>query len=271
VGIRRSSYLQVVSVVSERDAAALLDVVHEGASAAGREPFPPVVLQRLARLIPADALVGYQVADLSSGCVVVERVEVVGQRDTTPVAEATHRFCEQNPLRDPLRSRESRVLKLSDFYTRAQLRLLDFYVEVWRPLGIDDCLRMWLPAPPQRAHVIFLERGGRSFNNRDRTLLELLKPHLIRFRVNAEFRRRANGATGLTEREAEVLGWVGNGKTNDEIAAVLHLSSHTVRKHLENIFEKLGVHTRTAAAAQWSALAADARFSDQRELAHPGS
>jgi DNA-binding CsgD family transcriptional regulator len=244
--------------VSGRDVAALLDVVHEGASATGREPFPPIVLQRLARLIPADALVGYQDVDLSSGCRVVERVEVLAQLDTGPVTEATHRFCTQNPLRDTVCSRESRVLKLSDFYTRAQLRRLDFYVEVWRPLGIDDCLRMWLPAPPQRACVVFLERGGRPFGNRDRALLELLRPHLIRFRVNAEFRRRANGVTGLTEREAEVLGWVGNGKTNDEIAAVLHVSPHTVRKHLENIFEKLDVHTRTAAAAQWSALGATA-------------
>jgi DNA-binding CsgD family transcriptional regulator len=247
-----------VSVVSERDAAALLDVVHEGAFATGRELLPPVVLERLARLIPADALVGYQEVDLAFGCVVLDRVEVLDQRDTTPVADATHRFCEQNPLRDPLRSRERRVLKLSDFFTRGQLRRLDFYVEVWRPLGIDDCLRMWLPAPPQSARVVFLERGGRPFTNRDRTLLGLLKPHLTRFRVNAEFRRRANGDTGLTEREAEVLGWVGNGKTNDEIAAVLHVSPHTVRKHLENIFEKLGVHTRTAAAAQWSALGSTA-------------
>ena len=243
--------------MSERDVAALLDVVHEGASATGREPFPTIVLQRLARLIPADALVGYQEADISSGCVVLDRVEVLGQRDTTPVTEATHRFCEQNPLRDPLRWRERRVLKLSDFYTRAQLRRLDFYVEVWRPLGVDDCLRMWLPAEPlEHARVIFLERGGRPFTDRERTLLELLKPHLIRFRVNAEFRRWGDGATGLTEREAEVLGWVGNGKTNDEIAAVLHVSPHTVRKHLENIFEKLGVHTRTAAAARWSVLGA---------------
>jgi DNA-binding CsgD family transcriptional regulator len=240
--------------VSERDAGALLDLVHEGASANGREPFPPAVLLGLARLIPSDALVGYQDVDLTRGCVVLDRVEVLARRDTATVTEATHRFCRQNPLRDTVRSRESRVLKLSDFHTRPQLRRLDFYVEVWRPLGIDDCLRMWLPAPPDSARVVFLERGGRPFGNRDRTLLELLKPHLIRFRANAEFRRRSNGVTGLTEREAEVLGWVANGKTNPDIAALLHLSPHTVRKHIENVFEKLEVHTRTAAAAQWHAL-----------------
>lgn len=243
-----------MSAVSERDAGALLDLVHEGASATGRERFPSVVLRGLARLIPSDALVGYQEVDVSRGCVVLDRVEVLGRRDTSTVVEATHRFCCQNPLRDTVRSRERRVLKLSDFHTRPQLQRLDFYVEVWRPLGIDDCLRMWLPAPAGRARVVFLERSGRAFGDRDRTLLELLKPHLIRFRANAEFRRQANGVAGLTEREAEVLGWVGNGKSNAEIAAALQLSPHTVRKHLENIFGKLGVHTRTAAAAQWLSL-----------------
>jgi DNA-binding CsgD family transcriptional regulator len=42
---------------------------------------------------------------------------------------------------------------------------------------------------------------------------------------------------------------VARGKTNQEIAALLVVSTHTVRKHLENVYAKLGVHTRTAAAA----------------------
>jgi DNA-binding CsgD family transcriptional regulator len=53
---------------------------------------------------------------------------------------------------------------------------------------------------------------------------------------------------GLSPREAEVLGWVSRGKTNAEIARELFISPQTVRKHLENIFAKLGVRTRTAAA-----------------------
>jgi ATP/maltotriose-dependent transcriptional regulator MalT len=54
---------------------------------------------------------------------------------------------------------------------------------------------------------------------------------------------------GLTEREAEVLGLVAAGRTNREIASSLHLSERTVARHLSNIFTKLGVSTRTAAAA----------------------
>jgi len=53
----------------------------------------------------------------------------------------------------------------------------------------------------------------------------------------------------LTKREAEVLYWVIYGKTNRDIGDILGISHRTINKHLENLFEKLGVETRTAAAA----------------------
>lgn len=53
----------------------------------------------------------------------------------------------------------------------------------------------------------------------------------------------------LTAREAEVLYWVVKGKTNRDIGDILGTSPRTVTKHLEHVFEKLGVETRTAAAA----------------------
>jgi RNA polymerase sigma factor (sigma-70 family) len=53
----------------------------------------------------------------------------------------------------------------------------------------------------------------------------------------------------LTPREREILDLVAEGKTNMEIAEILWVSPGTVRRHLENIYAKLGVHTRTAAAA----------------------
>lgn len=54
---------------------------------------------------------------------------------------------------------------------------------------------------------------------------------------------------GLTFREAEILMWISRGKTNKEVGLILDSSHRTVNKHLEHIFEKLGVATRAAAVA----------------------
>ena len=56
----------------------------------------------------------------------------------------------------------------------------------------------------------------------------------------------------LTEREAEVLYWVAQGKTSPEIAIILGAALKTVKKHLQRVYEKLGVETRTAAALRAS-------------------
>jgi len=53
----------------------------------------------------------------------------------------------------------------------------------------------------------------------------------------------------LTFREAEILMWISRGKTNKEIGIILNTSPRTVNKHLEHVFEKLGVSTRAAAVA----------------------
>lgn len=56
-------------------------------------------------------------------------------------------------------------------------------------------------------------------------------------------------SAALTPRESEVLSWLAKGKTNRDIADILGMSPRTVNKHLEHIYEKLGVETRTAAVA----------------------
>lgn len=55
---------------------------------------------------------------------------------------------------------------------------------------------------------------------------------------------------GLTAREAEILMWISRGKTNRDIGMILDSSPRTVNKHLEHIFEKLGVTTRSAAVSK---------------------
>jgi DNA-binding CsgD family transcriptional regulator len=54
----------------------------------------------------------------------------------------------------------------------------------------------------------------------------------------------------LTRRETEILRWIADGKTTREIAAILVVSPHTIRKHIEHILEKLDVRTRSAAVAR---------------------
>ena len=53
----------------------------------------------------------------------------------------------------------------------------------------------------------------------------------------------------LTRRQAEVLHWMAEGKTNDEIATILACRFYTVKAHTKEIYQRLDVHTRTAAAA----------------------
>ena len=53
---------------------------------------------------------------------------------------------------------------------------------------------------------------------------------------------------GLTSREAEVLLWVAQGKSNSDVSIVLGMAEKTVKTHLGKVFEKLGVEGRTAAA-----------------------
>jgi DNA-binding CsgD family transcriptional regulator len=94
----------------------------------------------------------------------------------------------------------------------------------------------WLPQSrnplvrPRGAHRIVVDRVGQRLFVREEPL------------EDARIAR-------LTPREQQVLAWLAEGKTNREIAQVLVAAPGTVRKHLEHIYTKLGVHTRTAAVA----------------------
>ena len=55
---------------------------------------------------------------------------------------------------------------------------------------------------------------------------------------------------GLTPRAAETLLWLSQGKTNSDVATILGITQSTVKKHVQEIFEKLGVETRGAATVR---------------------
>jgi DNA-binding NarL/FixJ family response regulator len=116
-----------------------------------------------------------------------------------------------------------------------------------RPLGREHELKLWLPAPCGHARYFELVRPpGRDFDQRDRALLSLLRPHLARLRSRWE---RRPHLPSLTERELDVLSLVAQGLTNREISRQLFISPATVRTHLEHIYDKLGVRSRAGAVS----------------------
>ncbi len=108
-----------------------------------------------------------------------------------------------------------------------------------------------VPMPPLNAmdYQIMLWRvDGSDFSERDRLLLSMVRPHLVAIR-DATFKRDAEPPP-LTRRQGQLLSLVAAGLTNRQIARQLGVSEHTVRKHVENIFERLQVNSRTAAVTR---------------------
>ena len=87
-----------------------------------------------------------------------------------------------------------------------------------------------------------------EFRGARETLTDLgARPELVA--LEAAVRPDGEDGHGLSDREREVLRLVATGQSNREIAAALVLSEHTVARHLQNIYAKLGVSSRTAAGA----------------------
>jgi DNA-binding CsgD family transcriptional regulator len=104
---------------------------------------------------------------------------------------------------------------------------------------------------------IAVHRSFRDFDDADGVALDALRPHIIAAYRNSLRHHQTTGAKGeaaaaralaLTKRENEVLYWVSMGKTNGEVGEIIGAKPMTVKKHLEHIYDKLGVPNRTAAA-----------------------
>jgi DNA-binding CsgD family transcriptional regulator len=231
----------------------MLSFVREAAAADGDEPFGLPTIDGLARLVPADQ-VGYYEYDIrpnhartgayNNGMA----LEVKQPGPDVPWAEDIQEAWWRWPLNDIDNRGRVRARRFSaSVPTRVERRRSAWRALVMGPSGIADELDVWLPAPAGTVRAFFFVRGRgrRSFTDQDEAILTLLRPQLEAIRQRWERRHRPSE---LTRREAELLDLVRAGLTNREIAARLVISPATVRVHLSNLFGKLGVHTRTAAA-----------------------
>jgi DNA-binding NarL/FixJ family response regulator len=123
------------------------------------------------------------------------------------------------------------------------------YRDCFRVEGVERLLTMCLPGRSGSVLRLMFFRGREpDFSTRDRGLVSLLRPHLAQaFRDHS---RRRSGRPDLTARQWQLLRLVAAGHTNGQIGRRLSISEATVRKHLENIFERLQVTSRTAAVTR---------------------
>lgn len=290
--------------------------------------FPPTVIAGLRDLVPSDA-VGFSELDR------VDRLHLddvwVGLDDVDASIHTYWRLRHEQPICWHQEvARDWRALKLSDFVTLRALRRREIYDAWFRPWKTRHQLVVGLDSPLTHTKVfIFIRSSGADFSERDRAVLDVLRPHLGALYRQAGERRRARRAFAafdasgapvvlvehgdrigfasppalellrrhfgttdgrlpeqlvsaapvsriqtaegtmvvhavgetlvlqeyarelpLTPREREVLELVAEGMTNAEVGRALWVAPGTVRRHLENAFAKLGVHTRTAAVAR---------------------
>jgi DNA-binding CsgD family transcriptional regulator len=152
--------------------------------------------------------------------------------------------------------------RIADALPRRSFLDSPIYAEYYRRVGLDQAVAVPLWMDGRTLVSLVLNRRGVPFSERDRERLELLRPHLAflyrvacraaapagaRAPVQMQPQVPAQPPAGLTPREREVVHWLAHGKTDADIAVQLGTSTRTVHKHLEHVYVKLGVETRTAA------------------------
>ncbi|HEX6324933.1 MAG TPA: helix-turn-helix transcriptional regulator [Jiangellaceae bacterium] len=254
----------MAETVTEADLRSLLDVLDAARTSNGNAAsgLPADVLEQVTRLVPCDS-VSFLHLDVGRQTVLVEQEHhadgTVGEPQqyddpTIGLDPADDPFwrnydtclaCSYPTVSGDVRS----VTTMSDFYSEREYHSSSMYADYLGPLGIEHEAMLCLPAPTGHSRRLVFFRSGRTdFDSRDRLLLALLRPHLAE--IDQELARRRNTGAALTPRQREILKLVARGDSNIEIARTLSISPGTVRKHLENVFARLGVMSRTAAVAK---------------------
>lgn len=242
------------SRLSSRELRKVLDTLHAlGDACAGSDDLASRGIECLPGLIGSD-LTTLVVCDVDSGHRLVKPEGLLPRE----MSEVFDRYFRQHPLvRAHGRNPHAVTARLADLVSQSEFHRQPLYNEYYRPIRIEHAMAMPIHVD-QRFLVSFVfNRERRAFSDRERDLAELLRPHVANlYRYSVALDRMTalprdvstqRAALPLTRREREVLDWVAAGKTNRDVAAILGASPRTVEKHLERIYEKLGVETRIAA------------------------
>jgi DNA-binding CsgD family transcriptional regulator len=232
---------------------ALREVVDASRLAAPSLPLPWEVLHGVGRLIGCDGTtfigIDYGARSFSFSQSSSDGCDEFEQGEDPLDAVFWHHF-PTSPCAPPwVPERVPSVTKPTDFMTDSAWRNLPIYVDCFRQ-GRNTSYELMMSVPDgagRQLRLLCWRYSGRDFTEAERFDLQLLLPHL-----EATYRRgeRQRGTPEITARQRELLEFVADGYTNRQIGQRMHLSEGTVRTHLNNIYARLGVASRTEAVTR---------------------
>ena len=232
---------------------AVLDLIADADSAGSIETYHAELLRALVAVFPCD-IVNFNDFQIVAPCdpagvaiVTCTTAPLAEPVNPIPLSliEAFVRNMAEHPLIHRQANGDCHAYRLSDATSMRSFRRVALYGEFFAPAAIGHQLTIGLPGPPHHLLGIWANRARRDFSDDDLLLAELLRPSLQAAEIAV---RRASARAALTPREREVLDLVAAGATNAAVAEALVVSPGTVKKHLDNIYAKLGVRSRIGAA-----------------------
>jgi len=243
-------------VMTDTDVRALLEVFDRCEPAADDDIFYADVLSGMRELIPCDDI-SFQLMDVAE-----QRIKLLTVTDDGVLREETvgandeftqlfwQEFWEDDGCAGPLMTGDYSTLLHQAERSRTRAYANSPLGSAFGALGVKD--EILVPMTPlggmDRRLLLFRDDGAPDFSEREKAMLALARPHVAELHTRRD--RELRGEPNLTPRQWEVLRQVATGASNTQIARTLRLSEATVRKHLENVFLRLGVQSRTEAVAR---------------------
>ena len=219
--------------------------------------FAGLALPGLARLVGSDSQ-SFTVLGAGPGQVGVTRHPDGIESPGSQAVFAAH--VHEHPLVNYYRETgDPHPVMISDFLSRQEFHRLNLYAEYFRWIPVEYQIAFGLPVEGPEIIGIALNRAGNDFTEGERDLLSVIRFPLMTALQRARRRQCAceglataasgalSGVASLTDREIRVLRLAALGRTNRAIAHALDISPRTVAKHLEHIYRKLDVNSRTSA------------------------
>src|SRR5215213_5482890 len=196
----------------QRDLEVSLSYLRELYAQRDLEGFKRHILTTIGSVVPSESViyvdpsVSVTGGDPAVGVSAWESEPAFSSPDLAEIVEIHGSYIDENPLINHYRrTLDGQAVKISDFLTRSEFRRLGLYNDCFRRLSLDQWMTVVLPHGPLAATAVSLGRSDKDFSERDRLLLNLLRPHLLQAYDNAAALTQMLQETGRMKQTMEKL------------------------------------------------------------------